>query len=79
MATKIDWGGWANQAFATGMNILNNAIAGKSTQGGKLYYSTTPNPNPVSGGGFLSKISTPMILALGVAAGAVLLILKKKR
>lgn len=78
MATKIDWGAWANQAFSTGMDILKRQIGGTSTQGGKTYGYTTPNPNP-SVGGFFSKISIPMIAAIGVAVAALVLFLKKRR
>lgn len=79
MATKIDWGAWANEAFATGMNILKKQVGGTSTYGGKKYYTGTDNPNPVGGvSGFFSKISFPMIAALGVGAAAIIFLIKRR-
>lgn len=81
MATKIDFGAWANEVFSTGMSILRGQINGTTTAQGK-YSGNVYNQSPVvtnnQSTGFFSKISTKLI-AVGIAAVAVVLLLVKKR
>ncbi len=78
MATKIDFGAWANEAFSTGMSILRGQINGTTKyNSGTGVYNQSPNVT-YSGGGFFSKISTKL-LAAGAAAVVLVLLLVKKR
>lgn len=80
MGTPIDWGGWANQAFSTGMDILKKQIGGTSTAQGKLYFPNTPNATPTNAATkFFSNISIPMLAAIGVAIVAIFLLIRKRR
>lgn len=79
MATKIDFGAWANEAFSTGMSILRGQINGTTrynNSGG--VFTTNPSVTNNQGTGFFSKVSTKL-LALGAAAVVVVLLLVKKR
>ena len=79
MATKIDFGAWANEAFSTGMAILRGQINGTTKyNSGTGVYNQSPSVTNNSGTGFFSKISGKF-LAVGAAAVVLVLLLVKKR